>query len=565
MGESPAAERILQYHDRTKHYPMRFARSLGYLDWANQPNPFRKFKGARKVLLPIDSSAGAAAHQNLYAGFGRGEISEPLTIKSLGRFFELSLGITAWKSYESSRWALRANPSSGNLHPTEGYVILPAIPEIGESSGVYHYRSVDHALEERCKFTKEVFTSLARGFVSNTFFVGLTSIHWREAWKYGERAFRYCQHDVGHAIGSLQFAAAALGWRFSVLSVPSDDEVSDLLGLSRKMDFEGAELEQPDLIGFVQTEPGTAELNVLNTFPPDAARLQLLIAPWSGIANILSADHVEWDAIDAAAAAAQKPRTVNIAIQDAERPPEPGTVTLTNADTPAATLIRQRRSATAFDAKTPMARDAFMNILDATLPRWNASPFCSISDMLDLRASVHLAIFVHRVEGLEPGIYFLLRDAALLDRIRAATRPAFEWKRVDNIPDYLPFYLLKKGDMRGYGASVSCNQDIAGDGAFSLGMICDFENNISKRGAHFYRYAHWEAGLVGQVLYLEAEAAGFRGTGIGCFYDDEVHGLLGIKTHEWHTIYHFACGMPVDDPRLQTGPGYTEGARLLTD
>jgi hypothetical protein len=30
------------------------------------------------------------------------------------------------------------------------------------------------------------------------------------------------------------------------------------------------------------------------------------------------------------------------------------------------------------------------------------------------------------------------------------------------------------------------------------------------------------------MLYLEAEAAGVRGTGIGCFYDDPVHDVLGL-------------------------------------
>ena len=41
------------------------------------------------------------------------------------------------------------------------------------------------------------------------FLLGLASVYWREAWKYGERAFRYCQHDVGHAIGTVRIAAAA--------------------------------------------------------------------------------------------------------------------------------------------------------------------------------------------------------------------------------------------------------------------------------------------------------------------------------------------------------------------
>src|SRR5437660_12483691 len=45
-----------------------------------------------------------------------------------------------------------------------------------------------------------VWTALMAAFPEDSFLVGLSSIHWREAWKYGERAFRYCQHDVGHAL-----------------------------------------------------------------------------------------------------------------------------------------------------------------------------------------------------------------------------------------------------------------------------------------------------------------------------------------------------------------------------
>lgn len=30
---------VIGYHERTKHHVGRYARSAGYLDWANQPNP----------------------------------------------------------------------------------------------------------------------------------------------------------------------------------------------------------------------------------------------------------------------------------------------------------------------------------------------------------------------------------------------------------------------------------------------------------------------------------------------------------------------------------------------
>ena len=94
---------------------------------------------------------------------------------------------------------------------------------------------------------------------------------------------------------------------------------------------------------------------------------------------------------------------------------------------------------------------------------------------------------------------------------------------------------------------MSCGQDIAADGAFSLGMIADYMDSLVRHGAAFYRRLFWEAGLVGQVLYLEAEAAGIRATGIGCYFDDPVHEVFGIESRDWQSLYHFTVGGPVDD------------------
>jgi nitroreductase len=75
--------------------------------------------------------------------------------------------------------------------------------------------------------------------------VGLTSIYWRQAWKYGERAFRYCQHDVGHAIGALAIAAAGLGWAARLVEGVPDRKLADLLGVG---DQRGPEAEQPECL-----------------------------------------------------------------------------------------------------------------------------------------------------------------------------------------------------------------------------------------------------------------------------------------------------------------------------
>jgi hypothetical protein len=87
-------------------------------------------------------------------------------------------------------------------------------------------------------------------------------------------------------------------------------------------------------------------------------------------------------------------------------------------------------------------------------------------------------------------------------------------------------------------------------------MIAEFGETIRQRGAWWYRRLFWEAGVIGQVLYLEAESAGIRGTGIGCYFDDPMHELLGLTGDRFQSLYHFTAGGPLEDPRLQTWAPY---------
>lgn len=176
-----------------------------------------------------------------------------------------------------------------------------------------------------------------------------------------------------------------------------------------------------------------------------------------------------------------------------------------------------------------------------------ASPW----DAIDWPPFVHLALFVHRVLDVTPGVYAYLRDPAVLDEWKAAMRPEFLWETVDE-----GLFLLVPIDCRRAANRVSCDQEIAEDGFFSLGMIARLDATLRERGEWMYRRLFWECGLIGQVLYLEAEAAGGRATGIGCFYDDPVHDILGLTGHAWQSLYHFSMGAPLEDARLTSEPGY---------
>ncbi len=113
-------------------------------------------------------------------------------------------------------------------------------------------------------------------------------------------------------------------------------------------------------------------------------------------------------------------------------------------------------------------------------------------------------------------------------------------------PKQLPLYHLYSGDCRQIAKTISCHQPIASDSAFSLGMVAEFGETI-EAAPWLYRRLFWECGLIGQVLYLEAEAAGIRGTGIGCYFDDSVHEILGFKDDKFQSLYHFTVGKPLED------------------
>jgi nitroreductase len=366
--------------------------------------------------------------------------------------------------------------------------------------------------------------------------IGLSSVHWREAWKYGERAYRYCQHDLGHALGTLRYAAATLGWSVELQAEWSDDDIAKLLGLDRD-DFKKQEHESPDIICRINTGSGTMPVDVENLLKNAQS------GTWFGKADSLRAYHMyKWPVIDEVSIAANKAQTEEPAWQAAKQPVIKSSCTQT-----ATQIIRQRRSAQHFDGKMrPMPLNDFYRMLSAVLPTSAAL------DPWRWPAKIHLVIFVHRVEGLAPGIYALPRHNDALEPLQAATLADFDWRPVS---EALPLYHLYSGDCRQIAKTLSCHQPIASDSAFSLGMVAEFGETI-EAAPWLYRRLFWECGLIGQTLYLEAEAAGFRGTGIGCYFDDSVHELLGIKNDKFQSLYHFTVGKPLEDSRLETLAAY---------
>jgi SagB-type dehydrogenase family enzyme len=540
MEKDRAIQGALRYHTETKHHLDRYARSAGVMDWQNQPDPFRRYADTELIPLPLLGDDPDAGYENLYHHKARK--SSAIDKTTVGGFLELSLGLSAWKSIGHERWSLRMNPSSGNLHPTEAHLILPDMT--GIPGGVYHYNVLEHALESRATLSMTLTERVKAHLDSPGFGFGLTSIFWREAWKYGERAYRYCNLDVGHALAAAIFSANLFGWEITCLAGLSDAETETLLGLDR-VDWPPNEKEHPDILSWIH--PAGADIRP-RSLPKDIVA-DFSLQPFNGQPNRLSHSTVCWEIIYKTAEILEKPATgyVPRPLRSRTFPNQP------TLDLPAARIIRKRRSAMAFRSDAQLRKDQFFSMLDKTLPRIGNTPF----DLISHETAVNLFIFVHQVIGLEPGLYFLERTSGDLGSLQRLCQANFLWT-----PSHkdLPLYLLRRGDLRTEAITLSCHQEIAGLSAFSLGMVARFKATIS-RAAYRYRQLFWECGMIGQVLYLEAEAHGVRGTGIGCFFDDEVHRLFGLKTDAYQSLYHFTVGVPVSDKRLETHPPYFHLAR----
>ncbi|MGQ0553108.1 MAG: SagB/ThcOx family dehydrogenase [Planctomycetota bacterium] len=531
-------DRLFAYHERTKHNYASVYGGGWALDWSNQPNPFRRYEGAPRFALPEASSrtapagaapAGAAQAGTApactasvgacLAGLASAE-AQPWPsagLPLLGALLRNSMAVSAWKQVLGTdvRYSLRVNPSSGNLHPTEIWLALAGLSDVPD--GLYHYDVRHHALEQRRSGPAAAAIAQQAGLPheGRGALLVLSSIFWRESWKYRERAYRYCLLDAGHAAGSLALAARALGLSARLHGHFPDAALTELLAVD-------PDEEHPLMLLDLRDEHRGAAARPLQA---TAANLEL---GWpQGRPNVLSEEVRLWPLI-----AGMHASTL---VEDEPVPPplpepvlaETPPVDLpagSPADMPLGLAVHRRRSAIDYLPEGRASAADFAGILReaACLPR---------ADFLGNLAGgpptrlVDLYAYVHRVDDAPVGCWLSLPQ-------RSAAR------------------LVRAGDVRSAAAGLSLGQELAGHAVAAFSMIADLERGARAFGNRAYRYAHFEAGLIGQALYLSATARGLQATGIGAFFDDDVHRWLSLSGRSRQVIYHHSIGLGAPDARL---------------
>lgn len=553
-------EAIMAYHQASKHNFKAYAPGPHHLDMPNKPDPFLNYQETQVLNLDkwSEEEIGAEVFPAYEEVFSPEKLKpSEINMKNISRLFFDSFAISAWKKAGSTKWPLRVNPSSGNLHPTEVYLLSGPVQGLLKNPSICHYAPLTHTLELRAEFPHETWELLSSGFPEGTFFVGLSSIYWRVSWKYGLRAFRYVNHDIGHAIAALTFAASGLGWKTGLLEDVSTEDITELLGISER---KGPEKEEPGcLLALCPTGEKNIPGKIFSSVIPAFKKLS-----WTGVPGKLSPKHVEWTGIEKAAAATKKMET-DYHKEITEKKPESASgkqeISPLNAGdieseievipAPLRSVIHRRRSAIEMDNSAYMEKETFYEILQKTLPEKNP-----IFNSLSFGPFAHLILFVNRVKDLLPGLYVLLRKDGEKEKLKTAIRPDFLWEKPENCPHDLELYLLMEETLYDFIAQLSCSQRKAADACFTACMLSKFEDPLNKFGPWIYPYLFWECGILGQVLYLEAEAKGMKGCGIGCFFDDPLHEAIGLKESEYQDLYHFTVGYPLQELGVSTLPAY---------
>lgn len=404
-------------------------------NWTNQPHITRRYYGAIMEHLSHEQHAWSIAHKTYQACYQLTNQSTPWSRDALSDVLYHALSCSARKdSYQGtyqmqcaspvtvlsaprSAWSKRVNPSSGGLHPVECHVLLPPALSDSDATHVLHYAVKRHGLEHRAHLTApqwQQFTTQST-WPESAALVLLTTLDWREIWKYGERAWRYVQLDVGHALAALQCAARAHGW--SVVPVTSvtggalmtDAQVCALFGLSdarpQGSTSAGAptlghcaelEHERPAvLLALIPRVIDVAEyLQAVNKVQFDWSVLSQVL--YQGTASRASWTHHHWHsiaAIEQVTRVTQRTDTL-VTVSAKSKYPSVQHSALSAADERClGEVLRTRRSALEYlQQGITWAQFRYMLAHLLNAPVWHTMDQC-------WGRHIHLAFYIHSVEG----------------------------------------------------------------------------------------------------------------------------------------------------------------------
>src|SRR6266852_2911873 len=517
------SEAAWAYHNATKHSYASIRANPHFLDWANQPLPFKIYATLEPMRLPGEVRQSGVAALSAIAESIPAETNAVPDLEAVAQLLYLSAGITRHRKYPGGEIYFRAAACTGALYEVELYLVCCDLPNL--QAGVYHFAPAEVGLRRlRAGDFRRVLLEAAGGELSIAhapLTLVCTCTYWRNAWKYQARTYRHFGWDNGTLLANLLAVATALGLPAKVVCGFVDATVNRLLDVDpqREVAFSLVALGHDSGLSAQPAPPSQTAPQVLADVSP--LGFETVPLSWDEIDYPLMREMHAASSLDSAEeVAAWRGRTPLDPTRMTNLPPPAGPIVqltpLSDAEMPRDPIeqVILRRGSSRQFARSPISLTELSTMLDRAtrgIPADFLNPFGSQLN--------HLYLIVHAVEGLESGAYVFHRDRGTLE-------------------------CLKQGNFRNEAGYLGLEQQLPADAAADIFFLADLKPVFDRFGNRGYRAVQLEAGILGGKLYLAAYAQRLGATGL-TFYDDDVIRFFSPHAEGKSAIFLVAVGESV--------------------
>src|SRR6266446_751810 len=505
MPKNANAEAALNCHEATKHSYTSVRTNPHFLDFANQPLPFKIYPALEPSRLPGEVRQSGVAGLSAIAERVSAQTRAAPDLEAVAQLLYLSAGITRQRKYSGGEIYFRAAACTGALYEVELYLICGDLANL--QAGVYHFAPAEFGLRKLRAGDYRGALVAATGGEAAVAHTPLTIIctctYWRNAWKYQARTYRHFGWDNGTLLANLLAVATALGLPAKVVCGFLDASVNRLLDVDtrREVAFSLVALGHvPDL-----PPPASSESSPLSleTVPLSQREVDYpLMREMHAASSLDSKEEVEAWRGRTPMTDVPPPAGPSISLKplsDAEMPRDP------------IEQVIQRRGSTRKFARSPITLTQLSTMLDRASRGVPADfldpPGAQLND---------LYLIIHAVEGLSPGAYVYHRSRGVLE-------------------------CLKQGDFRAEAGYLGLQQELPADAAVDIFFLADLRPLLQRFGNRGYRAVQLEAGILGGKLYLAAYAQRLGATGL-TFFDDDVTRFFSPHAEGKSAIFLVAVG-----------------------
>jgi SagB-type dehydrogenase family enzyme len=505
MTDNPNPEAAWTYHEATKHSYASTRASAHFLDWDNQPLPFKIYPTLEPLRLPSEVRQTGVAALSAIAESVPAHTNTAPDLEAVAQLLYLSAGVTRKRNHPGGEIYFRAAACTGALYEVELYLVCGDLANL--EAGVYHFAAAEFGLRRlRAGDYRRVLLEATGGepaIAHAPLIIACTCTYWRNAWKYQARTYRHFGWDNGTLLANLLAVATALRLPAKVLCGFVDANVNRLLDVDpqREVAFSLVALGHVPVLP-PESPAGSSSLG-LETVPLSRREVDYPLMRKTHAASSLDSpeDMAKWRA-HTAMTNSPPPAGPLVPLQplpDAEMPRDP-----------IEQVILRRGSSRKF-AHTPISLAQLSTVLDRATRGVPA-------DFLDPPGTQlnDLYLIVHAVEGLDSGAYVFHRSCGLLE-------------------------CLKQGNFRAQAGYLGLEQELPADAAVDIFFLADLRPILQRFGNRGYRAVQLEAGILGGKLYLGAYAQRLGATGL-TFYDDDVIRFFSPHAEGKSAIFLVAVG-----------------------